>query len=379
MKRSLIILISIIAVAAAIRLVVAIRCDVAPDYSDMAIYNELALSDHIVISPPPGYPLFLKAIYSIFGTKNYRAVFIVQALISTFTVFAAFLIGRKVCGERTGLIAAGIFAIYPNFIVYTLTTLTETLALLVTMLILGILVWNIDDRRKAVLAALTIFAGCFIRPAFLYFWPGTFLSVSRKKIFLITTGAVIAPAIIFMAISGNVPNRGALAFYKTYNPRATGLSNYDFSETELESRDLPISTYMRESFRFIAGNKWRTMDILHKKCSLLFSRGFDTFVMRNLVDNDPDVSNILYYGYLPVLILGVAGMLRRYNRKNRGVMWPALSYLVFFILLAMFKIRYRLLAEPSLIIFTSILLGGSCGKERQEDRSMESSTIPPGE
>ncbi|MBU8921134.1 MAG: glycosyltransferase family 39 protein [Bacteroidales bacterium] len=379
MKRSLIILISIIAVAAAIRLTVAIRCDVAPDQSDMAIYNELALSDRIVISPPPGYPLFLRAIYSIFGSRNYQAVFIIQALISTFTVFAAFLIGRKICNEKTGLIAAGIFAIYPNFIVYTLTTLTETLALLVTMVILGVLVWNIDDRRKAVLAALAIFAGCFIRPAFLYFWPGALLSVDKKKVFLITTAAVLAPAIIFMVASGNVPNRGALAFYKTYNPRATGLSNYDFSETELESRDLPVSIYMRESFRFIAENKWRTMNILHKKCSLLFSRGFDTFVMRSLVNDDHNVSNILHYGYLPVLILGAAGMLRRYDKKNRGVMWPALSYLAFFILLAMFKIRYRLLAEPSLIIFTSILLGGSCGKERQGDRSLDSSTGVPGE
>jgi hypothetical protein len=78
---------------------------------------------------------------------------------------------------------------------------------------------------------------------------------------------------------------------------------------------------------------------------------------------------ILQYAYLPVMILGFTGMIRFSDRRSRRIMLPALSYLLFFIVLAIFKMRYRLLAEPAFIIFTAVTIGHICGFQEFRDSS----------
>ncbi|HEM46413.1 MAG TPA: hypothetical protein ENO23_05130, partial [Alphaproteobacteria bacterium] len=99
MKRShLIALAVILAAALLLRLVPAVRCDARPDFSDMARYNEAALGHELEEPLPPGYPLFLRGIYALFGARNYRAVFVAQALISAFTVLVIFHVTRQLGG-----------------------------------------------------------------------------------------------------------------------------------------------------------------------------------------------------------------------------------------------------------------------------------------
>ena len=371
MKSWKIALLVILLAAGALRLSAALDCDTAPDYSDMAIYNRLALEKGIAVSPPPGYPLFLRSIYSIAGAKNYTAVFVIQALLSTLTVWLIFLVARRISGTATALVAAGISAVYPNFIMYILTTLTETLALLIMMLMLWAIVSVRPDEKRSLLSAAILFAGCVVRPAFLYFWPGVLAALKKRKVFLAATAAVIVLLVIFGLVTGRGTNRGALAFYKSYNPMADGRTYFDLTETEIGRRDLPSSVYLRESAEFIAGNKWKTIDIIYVKGSKVFSRGWDSFLMNELTGGNRFLNNLLIYAYLPVMILGFIGIIRFRDGRNRQLALPVLSYLLFFVLLAIFKIRYRLLAEPVLIIFAAITIGHICRFREYQDTSGE--------
>jgi len=181
--------------------------------------------------------------------------------------------------------------------------------------------------------------------------------------------------VVIGTVTGKGTNRGALAFYKTYNPKANGWNWFDIKSTEVGRRDLPSRVYLRESVEFIIGNKWKTLDIIYAKASKIFARGWDSFVMKPLTGGSGFLSNLLPYAYLPVMILGFIGMIRFGNDRNRLIMLPTLSYLVFFVLLSIFKIRYRLLAEPALIIFASITIGRICGLREYEDTSTGSSIL----
>ena len=80
----------------------------------------------------PGYPLFLAAIYSVFGHGNNTAVRIVQAFIDTATcVLIALIAWNWVTDEkrrRTALCAAfALAALCPFVVIYTATIMTETL------------------------------------------------------------------------------------------------------------------------------------------------------------------------------------------------------------------------------------------------------------
>lgn len=87
----------------------------------------------------PFYPLFLAALTG--GEPHYAPVLAAQALVSMGTVVLAGLLARHWCGSRAGLLAAGICAIYPYYVLHDVT-LQETglftfLAALATWLALG--------------------------------------------------------------------------------------------------------------------------------------------------------------------------------------------------------------------------------------------------
>ncbi|MBU8920333.1 MAG: glycosyltransferase family 39 protein [Bacteroidales bacterium] len=392
------ILIITILAAAAIRVYTALDCDTVPDYSDMATYNRIALGDdapavnietqsatrqrlydkkamakrsargstkkkaHATsletprVSPPPGYPLFLKTVYGIFGKSNYKAIFLIQALLSTLTVFGIYYVTARVRDRATGIVAAAIAAIYPNFIIYNLTTLTESVSLLFVVLLMAALVHPSSGRKRSVAAALILFAGCAFRPPFLYFWPGIFTGVKKKLLFVTATAIVVLPLMVVGLATGKVSNRAALALYKSYNEKATGVRSYEMRQTKLGSRDLSSGRYLRGAADFIKKNKWETLDIVYNKAAVFVTRGWDSFVMVRLVPENRNVHKIIEYAWLPVMIAGLIGMLRLRDSRNSIIFRMTISYVVFITILAIFKVRYRLMIEPMLIIFAAILI-----------------------
>src|SRR6266487_2723054 len=67
---------------------------------------------------PPVYPVFIASMYAIFG-KDYRVIWYAQALLNASLVFLIFSLGWMVFSETVGLLAAGIFALYPSYEIVT--------------------------------------------------------------------------------------------------------------------------------------------------------------------------------------------------------------------------------------------------------------------
>lgn len=106
----------------------------------------------------PGYPLFVAAIYAVFGHGNNTAVRVVQALIDTGTCILIALVAfewaiaeeRK---HRAALIAFALAAVCPFTSIYVATILTEVLTnfLAVSMVLAATLAFKATTRKKALL------------------------------------------------------------------------------------------------------------------------------------------------------------------------------------------------------------------------------------
>jgi 4-amino-4-deoxy-L-arabinose transferase-like glycosyltransferase len=77
---------------------------------------------------PPGYPLFLAGIFSLFGADNYTAVRLVQAVIDSFLCVFVFLLGCRIFNRRVGAVAGVLAAINLSFIARSSRLLTECAA-----------------------------------------------------------------------------------------------------------------------------------------------------------------------------------------------------------------------------------------------------------
>src|SRR5262245_48426683 len=60
----------------------------------------------------PGYPAFVAIIYTLFGVGNDLAVAIAQVFVFAAICWMVFLIAKRADGERSGMIAAGMTALY---------------------------------------------------------------------------------------------------------------------------------------------------------------------------------------------------------------------------------------------------------------------------
>ncbi|HVO76833.1 MAG TPA: glycosyltransferase family 39 protein, partial [Candidatus Bathyarchaeia archaeon] len=292
------------------------------------------------------------------------AVFVVQGLISAATVFLIYRSTSAVASRRAGLVAAGVAAVYPNLIAYNLTTLTETIGVLFAMLLLTLLVVEMPETRRSILAAVVMFFGFTFRPVLLLFAPGVFLSIKRRWTFALATVILLTPLIAFEMTAGRSFQRSAVAVFETYHPRLDGSSFVNPANTELGSDTLSSSVYLRAALANIVHHKQRAIENVYFKASVLFSLGWDTFVLQPIVGSSTFAYYVFAYAYIPIMVLGFIGMARLYGARNRMLALPALSYAVTVILFFLFKFRYRLLIEPVLIMYASMLIAGTGAEAR---------------
>jgi 4-amino-4-deoxy-L-arabinose transferase-like glycosyltransferase len=99
----------------------------------------------------PGYPLYIALVFLIVGEKP-LALVILNALMSTAMCVLAYALGRRLFSERTGLLAAGFWAVYPYAIYYTAFNYRETfLGFLIAIELYGLLEWRRKPRTAAAL------------------------------------------------------------------------------------------------------------------------------------------------------------------------------------------------------------------------------------
>ncbi|MFW6124673.1 MAG: glycosyltransferase family 39 protein, partial [Pirellulales bacterium] len=126
----------------------------------------------------PGYPLLLAPLFVVFG-QDARLLWgrVENVLLGTAAVAAVWWVGRMLFGDRAGLLAAGIAAVYPGAVGLSAMVLTETPFALMMMLQLGAAVsaWQDGSAGRAgmwgwVCGALGGLA-TLVRPSWLLFTP----------------------------------------------------------------------------------------------------------------------------------------------------------------------------------------------------------------
>src|SRR3954453_4084838 len=128
---------------------------IASGHGFVSELDGLTTADH-----PPLYPLYL-SLFSLVGLKSWAAHRVASCLLGAATVGAVGILGRRVGGDRVGLVAAGIAAVYPLLWVNDATVLSESLYGPLIALAL-IAAYRVIDRptagRAAVLGAVVALA-----------------------------------------------------------------------------------------------------------------------------------------------------------------------------------------------------------------------------
>jgi hypothetical protein len=119
----------------------------------------------------PGLPLFVAGIYELTGGVHLELARIVLALIGSFAVLLAFLIGNRLSGPLAGLVAALALALYPALLQYQGMLMTEPLAVALLAGSLLAFLWAGDGRGPWAWALPGFLLGlmALVRPEYLPF------------------------------------------------------------------------------------------------------------------------------------------------------------------------------------------------------------------
>ena len=71
------------------------------------------------------YPIYLAGVYGVFGHHPLAARLLQSVITGVLCVFLIYRLGRQLAGERVGLVAAGLGAVYAYFVFYDATLMTE--------------------------------------------------------------------------------------------------------------------------------------------------------------------------------------------------------------------------------------------------------------
>jgi hypothetical protein len=140
---------------------------------DALVYGELAhhvlhehvygLIDNAVLKPTlirlPGYPLFLAALFKVFGDANYLAVLWVQLFVDLVTCGLIAATARRVAGTRAGMWALWLSALCPFTANYVAVAIAETCSLFCVALAFYGLTRCIEARRSGLPMSQTRDAG----------------------------------------------------------------------------------------------------------------------------------------------------------------------------------------------------------------------------
>jgi 4-amino-4-deoxy-L-arabinose transferase-like glycosyltransferase len=107
---------------------------------------------------PPLFPLYLAA-WDKLGVDGADGLRVASALLGVITIVLIGLLGRRLAGERAGLIAAGIAAVYPQFFVVDGSLISEALYGPLVALVLLLAYRYVDRPRLLVAGALGAVVG----------------------------------------------------------------------------------------------------------------------------------------------------------------------------------------------------------------------------
>ncbi|HUV31047.1 MAG TPA: glycosyltransferase family 39 protein [Acidobacteriota bacterium] len=253
----------------------------------------------------PLYVFCLAVLYAVFGPSLWAAR-IFGLGVGLGSIFMTYLLGRKLFGKKTGLIAALVQALYPSMIYFEAELLLDPLFMLLFQLtVYHLLVWY-TERRSDKLFTVGLLAGlaAITRPTALILVPVILLIVlwqrahwkqTIRQAVLVVAGlsVLIGPVLLRnILVAGDpvlIASQGGINLYIGNNDEADGLSafmpqplGYDWRISDItyiaerdrgrELKSGEVSAYWTErAVRWIADNPVRFAGLCLKKMYFSFS------------------------------------------------------------------------------------------------------------
>jgi 4-amino-4-deoxy-L-arabinose transferase-like glycosyltransferase len=329
----------------------------------------------------PVYPVFL-AILTL-GGKNFWAIVLPQTVVGAGTCLCAFGMAKELFGRPAGLVAAGITAIYPYYVMHD-TALQETgLFNFLTALSIFLLLRarNANSVQLWALSGLALGLAVLTRPvlaplaALAMPWAVWFGSktwrVRLRIIFALsaslaltvgswlTRNYLVAGAPVLTSEAGRNLWDGNNAYTFSHFPeRSIDLSDRDaynaLSPAELQELEKLANNeiaqsdwFARRGLQFIRDNPWLTLRRAFLKILVAFS-------WKMSPAREPAIQAIYFLSYFPVFLLGLAGMILSRSRRAELSLF-AILFLCFIAITAVYwaHTSHRSYLDVYFIVFSS--------------------------
>jgi 4-amino-4-deoxy-L-arabinose transferase-like glycosyltransferase len=291
------ILIAILCAALLIRVIAILALDIIPT-SDAREYDTLArnlaegrgytVDERPTAYRPPGYPLFLAAVYRSCGNGVVSGQ-IAQAFLETLICLLLCGLGRLICSPAVGLVAAGLWAFFPVSIVESNLLMSESIFTCFLLLSLYVLASPRQRTHRHVMAAGAIWGAMALIKPFFILAPLIFgvreiagrkslrRALRESALLLLCVALVAAPWLLRNLLVFHAPvlsTNGGVNFWIGNNESANGSYRVPPEGTPMD--DLPGEVARDRAgwslgARFIASHPGKYLLLAVKKLAYLFS------------------------------------------------------------------------------------------------------------
>ena len=324
---------------------------------------------------PPGYTVFLSAIYFLFG-RNLLIVRIIQAVMGALLCILIYYLGKEMLGERAGILAGLFGSVHLGFIAQSVRILTEGLATFLLLIVLLFFYKAKQNYHKKIFCILTGFMlgiVSLVRPNLvIVFFLITFVFIydlykkefgfkeviKHLMIYGIAFSIPILPWTVrnYKTFHAFVPisTFQGLTLYSSYKPLDGKIYGFRRNDDITEkagrlSSEVEESDFLtKETLKLIKNDPAIFFKLLGLKMAYFFSP-FNWELIHNRV-----IYNYLYVFYFPFFIVGSFMLLRRFNEFS-PLYLPILSIIITCVVFYGSP-RFRLPAEPYMILFSCLAI-----------------------
>ena len=347
------------------------------------------MEDRIFASSAPGYPVLLAGLFALSGPDPpVLWARIVGSVLGTLTVGGVIWLGRALFDVRTGVAAGAMAALYPGAVGMSVFVLAEALfcPLMILQLVCWVLAWRASSAGRRTLWAVAggVAAGLAVltRPSWLLFTPFVIgclalWSAQRRRHLmlgmwmLLAIGITMSPWWIrnYRAVGRFVPTtlQVGASLYDGLNPEATGASSMPFSTPSYLAQKREDERAGRSAVGFEIRLDRRLRDAAmswaraHPR-EVIGLMGHKFLRMWNIWPNAAEFRScsmrlIVAGGYLPLLVLGLAG-LWQWGRQGWpfALCWLPAVYVTLLHMIFVSSIRYRQPAMLAWIVLAAAAL-----------------------
>jgi 4-amino-4-deoxy-L-arabinose transferase-like glycosyltransferase len=340
---------------------------------------------HVVATTekPPLYPGVL-AIFSWLGLDSVNAHRVVSCVLGTSAVVLIGLLGRRVGGDRVGLIAAALAAVYPALWMLDASLRSESLYLPLVALVL-LLAFRVRDWRGAALLGVAIGLAALTRSEALLLVPLMLLILPRPRLrpglaliaccFLTVAPWLARNWITFDQPTGISTNEGGLFAGANcrsayYTPLIGTWACFPINDPAWGENEAVISGHLRQRALDYAGDHagrvpavvgvrvlrvwdlWDPSDASHLEASIA-----DRHIRAQ------QAAMLSLYLLVPFAIAG-AVVLRRRGESLRILLIP-IVFVTLVAALSYGSTRFRVAAEPAIVVLASVGLAATWTRVRR--------------